>query len=522
MLNKKNIKLFLDKIQNKSQNYNFEENIDIFLDEYYNEFNNISNLYEEVYTKTKINKITKTNNYNSKFKQIYPKSTDILKAIDKHFDNYNDRVKFIYELSKYPNDYPNLKKIIERKFPECILFNDKYNFYYNFFMDDEIENNIHKTVNCLININYSYPELGIHNEEILLYLDKSNALKYNSKYIKLILTRIILFNKITASYNNNKNIKNVPNFKLFILPLKKEIMSGVGNDNIYKSYNINSAVTDTNTNIIIYREEELLKSILHESIHYHNLDFKFFDYPINLINELKGIEYYNLDSSNKLRISEAYTDFMACILNIILTIKEKNIASNNLYKKKKITIKNKNAKFINNKIKNNKVKSNKIKAINKRNSKANIDIKKMKQLLLYEIKFSAFQCYKVLNFSKQLGIKHKQESYPFSYYIIKFQLLINSKKIFDMINSNFDRYNNNNNNKNNNNNNNNNNNILNLKFNLTFQELQNMIAFTSNSNQESNIQFKNIMENIASIKFNKEKDKKMLKTMRMSITDLLI
>lgn len=136
----------------------------------------------------------------------------------------------------------------------------------------------------------------------------------------------------------------------------------------------------------------------------------------------------------------------------------------------------------------------------------------MKQLLLYEIKFSAFQCYKVLNFSKQLGIKHKQESYPFSYYIIKFQLLINSKKIFDMLNSNFDRHNNNNNN----------NNILNLKFNLTFQELQNMIAFTSNSNQESNIQFKNIMGNIASIKFNKEKDKKMLKTMRMSITDLLI
>ena len=42
-------------------------------------------------------------------------------------------------------------------------------------------------------------------------------------------------------------------------------------NNIFDVNNVNSAVTDTTNSIIIFRKEEILKSILHECIHYHNL-----------------------------------------------------------------------------------------------------------------------------------------------------------------------------------------------------------------------------------------------------------
>ena len=71
---------------------------------------------------------------------------------------------------------------------------------------------------------------------------------------------------------------------------------------------------------IIFREEELLKSVLHECIHYFKLDFGPFDYPNNLIDDF--YEKYNIERNNYLRPSEAYTETLANILNIICVMVE--------------------------------------------------------------------------------------------------------------------------------------------------------------------------------------------------------
>ena len=99
------------------------------------------------------------------------------------------------------------------------------------------------------------------------------------------------------------------------------ILSNINKNLINEKYilngdNINSGLCSL-TYIYIWREEELLKVLIHEMLHYFKLDkyeIGFKDYR-NEINIILGDNKYNLI------LNEAYTELLALLINIIIYIK---------------------------------------------------------------------------------------------------------------------------------------------------------------------------------------------------------
>ena len=86
-------------------------------------------------------------------------------------------------------------------------------------------------------------------------------------------------------------------------------------DKILTPENINSGLT-CDEYIFIWRQEELIKVLFHEMIHYYNFDFKNEDVNI-LLNEI-----FNVNGSNS--SCESYTETLAIIINSIFVENETN------------------------------------------------------------------------------------------------------------------------------------------------------------------------------------------------------
>ena len=89
----------------------------------------------------------------------------------------------------------------------------------------------------------------------------------------------------------------------------------------FKTININSAVTNSR-DIIIYRKQELLKSIFHELIHFHELDFRINNTNTKhidiILKYLKST--HNISANNDYLLYECITEALANILNNIYSI----------------------------------------------------------------------------------------------------------------------------------------------------------------------------------------------------------
>ena len=203
-----------------------------------------------------------------------------------------------------------------------------------------------------------------------------------------IVKRILFFNKfLNTSHYPDK-------FILFLTDNKKEIDKELREHIHFKTINVNTAVTN-GSDIIIYREQELLKSIFHELIHFHNLDFRHVSPDIlnNIISYL--IKTHNIKENNEYLLYECITESLANILN--------NIYYSGTLKEMSINLEN-------------------------------------------EIMFSTLQIAKILNICKykkwsdfsydnnmekiDKSTQFKQDSCVFSYYILKLYILLNLDTYF--------------------------------------------------------------------------------------------
>jgi hypothetical protein len=188
----------------------------------------------------------------------------------------------------------------------------------------------------------------------------------------------------------------LPNKMILILTdLEKEIDDNLLAEAHFKTLNINTAVTN-GQDIIIYRKQELLKSIFHELIHFHNLDFRTIPSSVNtkFTQFLKDNHY--IDENNEYIYFESVTEVLTNILN-------------NIFHSKNIT------EFKNN--------------------------------YLLETIFSTFQTFKILKIcgftswdefirkrkSTNQPKKFKQDSCVFSYYVLKLYILLNIDYYFQHI-----------------------------------------------------------------------------------------
>jgi hypothetical protein len=248
-------------------------------------------------------------------------------------NNYNNTINLINAKCLITMEYSGQATnplTIEENFK--FLFNSHY-------IADNIMTDIKKNMRNKYIIRYRFKtEILDINNIITIYSSSKNESKI-WKLAESVIDRILFFN---ISLNTNKS----PNLLIFMSNQKKVIPvmnnNNMNNNNMnnknsnleFNPKHINSAVTD-GTNIIIFREEELLKSILHEAIHFFKVDFSPNEYPTSYINQyLTKYRITNI-KNNTIRISESYTELLANLLNNIFI-------SNNLTE-----LENNNSKEIN-------------------------------------------------------------------------------------------------------------------------------------------------------------------------------
>ena len=345
-----------------------------------------------------------SDNLNIIKKYIIPilKNTDFIKQNKINTLNKLDKIfflikKYITKISK-TNYNVTANNIIT--YPLSLDKND------NKFVPEVITNIIFNK----ITIQYKFT-IKINNRKINIYISDKNKIKKEKidNILQFILTIINVFDELSSKELYNLDIfLYLTNVKKLFPKNKYDILTKTNVNSGYTSY-----FTNNHREIVIYREEELFKVLIHELIHYYDFDIK------TTINFMEN----KLFIKNCLKMyGETYTDIWARILNIM---------------------------FI---------------AVKKTNNYN--DYLKFFEISLYiEILFSYFQGFKTLNHfnityemlrSKIYKINnYKESSNGYCYYVLPSIILMNLDVFLDFCitnnKKNFIDFNNNNNNNNNNN-----------------------------------------------------------------------
>ena len=309
----------------------------------------------------------------------------------------------------YKNDTLKLLNILKNyKFKEVKIDLFKYDFfnklYINFLkiiksidlknliinkieLKDELEINNFVSNNIIIKAKelvFSY--LITFDDIKIIYFTKKKIKSIPKKIyecIKIIKTLKILFNR--DDFSQTIEIYDLYLKKLF--PKKNDIL---GPNNVNTAYcNVHP---DHNGNITIYRNEELIKVLIHELMHSNLVDKELIFSNISLEVTKKICSNYNI------LLNEGFTETYACIIHLFWIG----------YKL------NKNKKYIN-------------------------------SLFNNEIKYSMYICSKILNYydiknideiienNKKCYNIFKQKSNVFSYYFIKLILFVNIDKFSTLL-----------------------------------------------------------------------------------------
>lgn len=215
-----------------------------------------------------INFVDKRNKYNKSINSIPSINFDDVIIAD-----YNDSISNILNKNK------DLSKFIN------------VNFYGNKLISDFISSRI---VRNIINNLFYKAEYSFNKREIVIY-SKSDI---NDNLINKIDSILNFFDYITKKSNYYK-------IDIYLSDEKKKINFS---NTFLGSDNINSGLTLPKYYIVLFREEELIKVLFHELIHYLDLDMR--NYQNELLFLYKDI---NL-TANMINPNEAYTETLALIL----------------------------------------------------------------------------------------------------------------------------------------------------------------------------------------------------------------
>jgi len=251
--------------------------------------------------------------------EFYAKFSPEEQTLLKHLEHLTNKecYKFLEEnklgqklIDTYYSSYNIFSSELKAKFPSVQFHSLLINSFTSFKIIETLETKITKLISFSIKWKGKQLDNLVYVFMYEDYFAKGNFEKIGNEIIK----RILFFNDFL-------NIDTLPNkFIIFLTDNKKEIDNDVIKHMYFKTINVNTAVTN-GRDIIIYREQELLKSIFHELIHFHNLDYR--DINDNIIQYL--INTHNIKSDNEYLIYECITESLANILNNIYmsgTLKE--------------------------------------------------------------------------------------------------------------------------------------------------------------------------------------------------------
>ena len=188
-----------------------------------------------------------------------------------------------------------------------ISYLEKFNFEtpnLNPYIDDINEDDLKLRNNIISNNRFISNEIKDSISQlnsIIKYKNKQHEIFiFGNSIDKQVLNNIISILNLFDSITNNNNYYKI---YIFLTNNKKDLDNTT--DTIGPN-SINSGSTIPNDNITLWRKEELYKVLIHELIHYLQLDI----YELN--NDLKII-YNNINLIGNTNPNEAYTEFLALI-----------------------------------------------------------------------------------------------------------------------------------------------------------------------------------------------------------------
>lgn len=197
----------------------------------------------------------------------------------------------------------NLNENINENLNEKLInnYNEIINVFYNNFLSIDVIQELESNDLKNITINNDYYKISLYYYDI----NDINILNELEKIIKIIN----LIRSINKYYKiNNHDFYNII---IFLSNRKKYLFDKT---KLISPMNINSGATICLHNVIVWRKEELEKVLIHELLHYIQLDYDLFqnNYLCEEINDLFNFS----DKIDKNRINESYNEAVAGIINM--------------------------------------------------------------------------------------------------------------------------------------------------------------------------------------------------------------
>ncbi len=224
-------------------------------------------------------------------------------------------------------DYRSIHTFLHKIYPLKYDFTSSYKNTYIIEIDKFDLQKIFNNPNNLENSNYISPVIkidifkNIEFKYIYAYKIVINEIEYketlevyaNKKIpeIKYIIERIGFIIRYVLEKKKILDIK-LPKITIYYSKEKKYYPE----DKVFTPNNVNSAITD-GKRIIIFRQEELLKSVIHELLHFYDFDDVLNNYPLKMQEEI--IERYGINV-DKINVNEAFIEALANVLNILCNI----------------------------------------------------------------------------------------------------------------------------------------------------------------------------------------------------------
>ncbi len=215
----------------------------------------------------------------------------ISKSLSEWFNKYNNeiyysengKISFIQFLrTKKDNNEDLVNQLIQKL--------EKYNMFTSY--------NIQKQLDIGFKYEYTYSD-----NELEFKIYSNDNIPLDNLYWKFLYARMKCIPRLYKKENHKVKFKILLTNQLKKMPRKKQL---------FGPEEVNSGSTDY-TEITIWRKEEHFKLILHESIHFFNLDGSY-----DLTGQNDNIDlkcHFQIEDDVKTRIYESYTESLAVFLN---------------------------------------------------------------------------------------------------------------------------------------------------------------------------------------------------------------
>lgn len=169
------------------------------------------------------------------------------------------------------------------------------------YISPELRKMINKLSFQNVELNYSYCGIQV---SIKIYKQSSYSCRKVETLLELIHFMIFYCRKVNASFKDQLTIK------LILSPFKKEL------SDVLCAFNVNSGFSRRDyvnglSSIVVYREEEAAKVLIHELLHAFDIDCK----TSMSDDEQRFAKLFGMYSGVK--INESFTDAYACLLNVV-------------------------------------------------------------------------------------------------------------------------------------------------------------------------------------------------------------